>query len=52
MQAKLKGTNQEVIIYNFIQKSNGNVSCNYADCYLPDLDAREEILTSEIEIIE
>ena len=51
MKALLKGTQIEVIVYDFIRKTNGKCECLYADCYIPAYDNREEILSSDIEIV-
>lgn len=36
----------EVIIYGYFEKDN----VHYADCYFPELDTREDIITSSIEL--
>lgn len=51
MKALLKGTLIEVIVYDFIRKTNGKCECVYADCFISAYDTREEILSSDIEIV-
>ena len=51
MRAYIKDTNIELVIYNFIEVSDGSAKCQLCDCRVPMYgNSRELVLADRIEL--